>query len=59
MFSYRSVQKYGNHMLVLVHASPVVKKKDVRKEIHCVRRGNSSRFRIGKILNLNTEDFEA
>lgn len=26
MLSYRFVQKYGNHMSVLVHVSPLVKK---------------------------------
>lgn len=48
MLSYRFVQKYGNHMLVLVHVSPVVKKEAVRKEIKCLRRGNSRTFRIEK-----------
>lgn len=59
MLNYRFVQKYGNHMLVFEHVSPMVKKEAVRKQINCVRRGNSSRFRIEKNLNLNSEDFEA
>lgn len=48
VLSYRFVQKYGSHMLVLVHVSPVVKKEAVRKEIKCLRRGNSRTFRIEK-----------